>query len=120
MAVRRRPLAGPGDHDVDRLPDLDVLADGDDRGAVERRKRLGRNPVGGHPALAEPFVAAAHGFHRHTWALTHVDARLAGRGSRAVMQAAQPPQRSEAPELVAAVRHLEGVDIERREQLALV
>ena len=36
------------------------------------------------------------------------------------MQAAQPLQRGEAPQLVAAAGHLEGVDVERAEQLTLV
>ena len=44
----------------------------------------------------------------------------AGGGCGAVVQAAQPLQRGEPPDLVAAVRHLEGVDVERREDLALV
>jgi hypothetical protein len=35
------------------------------------------------------------------------------------MQAAQPLERCEPPDLVTPVRHLEGVDVERREDLAL-
>ena len=38
-------------------------ADGDDRRVVERRERLRGNAVGGHTALTEPLVAAAHRFH---------------------------------------------------------
>ena len=89
MPVGRRTLAGAGDHDLDRLADLGVLVDGDDRRAVERRERLGGNPVGRHPALAEPLVAAAHGLHRHAGPFGHVDVRAAGRGGGAVVQAAQ-------------------------------
>ena len=112
VPVGRRALTGPGDRDLDRLADLGVLVDGDDRRAVERRKRLGGNPVGGHPALAEPLVAAAHGLDRHAGAFGHVDVRAAGGRGGAVVQAAQPLQRGEPPDLVTSVRHLEGVDIE--------
>ena len=36
------------------------------------------------------------------------------------MQAAQPPQRDEPPDLVATAGNLERVDVERREPLSLV
>ena len=41
----------------------------------------------GTPALAESLVATTHGFHRHAGLFAHVDARAAGRGSGAVVQA---------------------------------
>jgi hypothetical protein len=112
VAVGRGPLAGTGYRDVDRIGDLGVLGDGHDRRAVERRKRLGGNPVGGHTALTEPLVATAHVLDGDPGAFGDLDAGGAGRGRRAVVQAAQPAQRGEPPDLVAAVRHLEGVDVE--------
>src|SRR6476620_5697505 len=112
MPVGRRALTGTGDRDVYRLTDLGVLLDGDDRRAVERRKRLGGNAVRRHAALAETLVAAAHGFHRHTGPFGDADACNAGRGGGAVVQSTKALQRSEPPDLVTSVRHLKGVDIE--------
>ena len=57
---------------------LGVLVDCDDRRGVERRKRLSGNPVGGHPALAESLVAAAHLLDRHTGAFGDLDTGAAG------------------------------------------
>ena len=97
-----------------------VARHGDHGRATERRKRLGGNAVGGDAALAESLVAAAHGLHRHAGSLGDLDARVARRGGGAVVQAAQPLQRGEPPQLVTAAGHLEGVDVERGEQLTLV
>ncbi len=44
----------------------------------------------GTPRLAEPLVAAAHGFDRHAGLFGHVDVRAAGGGGGAVVQPAQP------------------------------
>ena len=78
-----------------------------------------RQPGRRDTALAEPLVAAAHGLDRDTGrSLTSICAAAGGRRGT-VVQAAQPLQRGEPPDLVAAVRHLEGVDVERGEQLAL-
>ena len=112
MPVGRRAFAGAGDRDLDRIADLGVLADRDDGRAVERRKRLRGNPVGGHPAVSEALVAAAHGLDRHAGPFSHIDAGGAGRVRRAVVQAAEAFQRGEPPDLVTPMRHLEGVDIE--------
>ena len=112
MPVGHRALPRSGDGDVDLVRGLGVLVDCDDRRGVERRKRLSGNPVGGHPALPESLVAAAHLLDRHTGAFGDLDTGAAGGWGGAVVQAAQSTQRGEPPELVTAVRHLEGVDVE--------
>ena len=120
MPVGDRTLARPGDVDVDRLSGLNVSPDGDQRRGVERRKCLGRNPIGGNATLTQPLVAAAHGLHLHAGLFADGDLGVAGGTRRAVVQAAQPPQRGEPPDLVAAVRDLEGVDVKGSEQLPLI
>lgn len=124
VPVGRVALAGTGDGDLDGLVHLHVATDGDHRRVAERRKCLCGDTIGGNAALAEALVAALDGLDRHAGALTDLDQRAARRlavGARgAVVQAAQPPQRREPPDLVATVRDLEGVDVERGEDLALV
>jgi len=120
MPVCHHSFAGTGDGDVDRLGDLPVPPNGDQRRRVEGRKRLCCNAITRNTALAQPPVAAAHGLGLHPGLFADTDPRST-RGRRgAVVQSAQPPQRGEPPELVAAVRNLEGVHVERREQLPLV
>ena len=77
-------------------------------------------PIGGHTALTESLVAAAHGFHLHARLLADGDLGAAGGARRAVVQAAQALQRGESPDLVAAVRNLERVNVKGREQLSLI
>ena len=120
--ARRPPRLRPGRSRVmlDRLGDLGVAPDGDQRRGVERRKRLGRNTVGGTP----PWPSRSSP--RRTVSTVHAGRSLtvifgaAGGSCRAVVQAAQPLERGEPPDLVAAVRNLEGVHVEGGEQLSLV
>ncbi len=65
VPVGHRTRTGSGDRDLDRLGDLRVAGDGDDRRRVERREGLCGNPVSGHAALTESLVAATHGLHPH-------------------------------------------------------
>ena len=120
MSVSRRALTGAGDRDLDRLPNLGVLADGDDRRAVERRERLGGNPVGWAP---RPGRAARRRGARFPPSRRGVRSRRCVRcrwhGAEPSCRPRSRRKRGEPPDLVAAVRHLEGVDIERREDLAL-
>jgi hypothetical protein len=119
VAVRRRALAGTVERNLDRLLGRGTSCHGDDGRPVERREGLRGNPIGGYSGRTEPLVTAANGFHRHTRPVGDLDERASGRGRGAVVQPAQPLERGEPPQFVAAARHLEGVDVERCEQLAL-
>lgn len=120
MPVGDRALARPVHHDLDGLGDLGVTRHGHHRRGVERRESLSRNAIGGNAALAQPLVAPADDFGAHTRLFGDGDLRLAGGMRRTVVQAAQPAQRGEAPDFVAAVRDLERVHVEGGEQLPLV
>jgi len=120
MAVGRDPRTGSGDGDLDGLGHLDLAGDGHDGGRLERRERLCRNAVGGDTALPEAVVTALDGFDRHAVAFADLDDRVSGRGGRSVVQTTQSLERREAPQLVTTAGHLEGVDVERAELLALV
>lgn len=111
--------AGTFDGDIDRFGDLGVTADGHQCRGVERRECLCRNPISGHPTLTEPLVAAAHLLGGYAVVRGDGDLGATGGVGRAVVQAAQPLERGEPPQFVAAVRHLERVNVEGGEQLPL-
>ena len=69
------------------------VGDGDDRGLLERRERLGGNAIGGNAGFPEAPVATADGLDAHTGPLSDGDRRVSGRRRRPVVQAAQPLQR---------------------------
>ena len=112
--------AGAVDADLDGLGHLGGPGDRHDGRLAERRVRLCGNAVGGHTARAEALVVTRDGLDRHTRTRADLDRRRTGRRGRAVVQAAQPLEWGETPHLVAPGGHLEGVDIERGELLALV
>ncbi|CKR55198.1 Uncharacterised protein [Mycobacterium tuberculosis] len=120
VPIGHRALPRPGHGDAYRLDDLGVALDGDQSRGVERRKRLGGNAVGGYAALAQSWIAAAHGLGVYARPLADRDRGATGGPRGAVVQATQPPQRGEPPDLVAAVRNLERVHVKGGEQLALV
>ena len=120
VPVSHCALTGTGDLDLDGLGHLGVTRDGDDGGFVERREGLGRNTVGGYTALSEPFVAPSHVFDGDARAFGDLDGGGPGGRRGSVVQTPEPLQRCEAPDFVAAARHLECVDVERGEELALV
>ena len=112
VSVGRFALARPGDRDLDWLLARHVLRDGDDRGVVERGECLRGNAISRHTGLAETVVSALHCFDGDARTLRNLDGGAAGCLRGPVMQAAQPLERCEPPDLVTPVRHLEGVDIE--------
>ena len=120
MSVGDIALTGTGDDDLDGLGDLGVAGHGHHGGVAERRVCLGRNAIGGHTGLAETHVVAADGLDRHAGALGHLDQCRTRCLRRTVVQAAQTLERGEPPQLVTATGHLERIDVERGELLALV
>lgn len=78
------------------------------------------NAVGGHATVAKPFVPTSHGFGGDAGAFRDLDAGGAGGRCGPVVQTAEPPERCEPPDLVATAGHLERVDVERGEDLALI
>ena len=70
--------------------------------------------------MAEALVVAADGLDGDTGAIGHLDQRRPARRCGSVVQAAQPAQRGESPDLVTAGGNLERVDVVGGEQLALV
>jgi len=88
MSVGHRTLAGAGDHDLNRISDLRVARNGDQRRRVERRKCLRGNTVSRHTTVAEPLVSAPDGFHSHPGTFADADLGAPRRGRRAVVQAA--------------------------------
>ena len=120
VAICRGARTGTGDGDLDGLGHLGVACHGHDRRLVERRECLRRNPIRGNTGLAESFVTTTDGLHRDARPFHHLDRGTSGRRRGTVVQPTQPLERSESPQFVAAAGHLEGVDVERTELLALV
>ena len=119
MPVGRRALTGPGDRDLDRLAEraslstVTIVALLNDENAWAATRSAGTPPWPSRSSPRRTVSTVTPGR-----SVTSMSRAAGGRGG-AVVQAAQPAQRGEPPDLVTAVRHLEGVDIERREDLAL-
>jgi hypothetical protein len=120
MPIGNRALARTFDDDLDWVGGLRLALERYQCRLIERREGLGGNPVGGHTALTESFVAAPNSFHPNPGPVADADGGAAGGHRGAVVQAVQPPQRGEPPDLVASARDLEGFDVEGRELFGLV
>ena len=120
MTVGRLSGTRTGHGDLDRSLCARTAANRDDRRPLERREGLSGNAIRRYPALAEAGVTADRSLDRHSGLLGDGDGRLSACLGRTVVQAAQPAQRGETPEFVAAARHLERVHIEGCELLAFV
>ena len=100
MTERRLVDAGALECDHDRLADLDLAGDGDDRSLGERRIRLRRNAIERHSTLTESLVVASDGLDGDavTCAGDRDSCLSVGRRA-AVVQTAQASERGESPRL---------------------
>ena len=121
VAVGDRAFARSGDGDLDRLGDLrcraptvTMVASLNDENACAATRSAGTPPWPSRSSPRRTVSTVTPGCSET------LIARAAGGRRGAVVQAAQPLERGEPPELVAAAGHLEGVDVEGGEQLALV
>ena len=113
VTERRLVDAGTLERDHDRVGDLDLAGDGDDRGLVEARICLRRNAIERDSALSESLVVAPDGLDGD--AVTGAgdrDSCLSVGRRAAVVQAAQASERGESPRLFTRAGNLERLDVE--------